>query len=170
MSLAEFDYDLARKISKGEVRGEILTLSGEPVQIEMWEGEETSHPLRGWIGSEDRQYGMFGWTKEGKFYSTGMPHRYNLVLKIEDSKSWIEFDIETARLALAGETGRIVTRDGDPVEILEWENVNTPFSIYGTIHFRGERPAGNAHWTKEGKFHSVSGPDCGFDLFIEEIW
>lgn len=168
MSLAEFDYDLARKISKGEVRGEILTLSGDSVQIEIWGGDEFSYyPLRGWISSEDRQQGMFGWTKEGKFHSTGIPSRYNLVLRVE--KNWMEFDIETAQLALAGETGRIVTRDGDLVEILEWENITPTFSVYGAI-LKGEGLAKTAHWTEKGKFHGPDGPDCGFDLFIEEVW
>ena len=81
----------------------------------------------------------------------------------------IEFDIDTARLALAAGTGKIVTKAGEPVEITCWDtgpeyefyklmgNIKSPFPMY-------ERKG--VGWSRDGKYF-MSGGDSENDLVIK---
>lgn len=79
----------------------------------------------------------------------------------------LEFDIEIAKIALANESGKIVTRLGEDVIIFKWDGPDPFYPIQGEIlSLSHDIPLGT--WTKEGKF---LGKDkvSDHDLFIEEL-
>ena len=45
----------------------------------------------------------------------------------------ISFDVETAKLALAAGTGKIITRNGYPVEITCWDDSHDTWPVVGKI-------------------------------------
>ena len=76
----------------------------------------------------------------------------------------LDFDIETATLAINYETGRIVTRNGRPVTITSYNEsfvyaVEGVFTDSGTLGF----------WSKDGKCNPDSESESDLDLFIEEL-
>lgn len=80
----------------------------------------------------------------------------------------LEFDIETAKLALAVGSGRIVTRSGQKVEIIEWNRVGYHFfPIMGKIFSKESWPTLST-WTYNGRYFD-SGIESENDLFIEEL-
>ena len=75
----------------------------------------------------------------------------------------IPFDVETAKLALAAGTGRIVTRRGYPVEITCWDDSHDTWPVVGKINgvffiFC---------WTTKGRWGHDPEIDTDLDLFIE---
>lgn len=76
----------------------------------------------------------------------------------------IEFDIESAKLAVMVGSGKIVTRSGKEVEIVDWNTGHFPYSIVGNIVYPTYSDL--ASWTSSGKF--LLGKDTDLDLFIEE--
>ena len=82
----------------------------------------------------------------------------------------LEFDVETAQLALLAGTGRVVTREGYPVEITCWDNSKTVgdfWPVEGKIHFPLRDISSSESWTREGKYNCSSGVEHKYDLFIE---
>ena len=77
----------------------------------------------------------------------------------------IPFDVETAKLALLVGTGRIVTRDGRPVEITGWDDSHEIWPVVGII----VDPYSEESWTREGRWGPNPKTDTKFDLFIEEL-
>ena len=75
----------------------------------------------------------------------------------------IKFDYELAKLAVIAGTGRVVTRDGEPVELIGTDSDDKEYPIVGRIEGDHE----NDYWTENGKFLSYR--DTDFDLFIEEL-
>ena len=75
----------------------------------------------------------------------------------------ISFDVETAKLALAAGTGRIVTRRGYPVEITCWDDSHDTWPVIGVI----VNPYSEESWTKEGRWGNDPEVDTELDLFIE---
>lgn len=75
----------------------------------------------------------------------------------------LEFDYELAKLAVSCKTGRVVTRDGEPVELIGIDSDDKEYPIVGRIEGFHE----NDFWTENGKFLSYR--DTDFDLFIEEL-
>ena len=81
----------------------------------------------------------------------------------------IEFDIDTARLALAAGTGKIVTKAGEPVEITCWDtgpeyefykllgNIKSPLPM---LERRG------VGWSRDGKY-LMNGDNSENDLVIK---
>ncbi len=77
---------------------------------------------------------------------------------------YLDFDIEIATLAVNYGTGRVVTRNGRPVTITEYDEsmkfaVHGVFADVGTLGF----------WGKDGKCNPDSESESGLDLFIEEL-
>lgn len=82
----------------------------------------------------------------------------------------LPFDIETSQLALLAGTGRIVTREGYPVEITCWDNskiVGNFWPVEGKIHFPLQDTISLDSWTLEGNYNCSSGVEHKYDLFIE---
>ena len=75
----------------------------------------------------------------------------------------IEFDYELAKLAVSCKTGRVVTRDGDPVELIGTDLNDKEYPIVGRIEGLYE----NDCWTENGKFLSYR--DTDLDIFIEDL-
>ena len=75
----------------------------------------------------------------------------------------IEFDYELAKLAVSCKTGRVVTRDGEPVELIGTNSNDKEYPIVGRIEGFHE----NDYWTEDGKFLSYR--DTDLDLFIEDL-
>lgn len=75
----------------------------------------------------------------------------------------IEFDYELAKLAVIAGTGRVITRDGEPVELIGIDSSYKEYPIIGKIEGDHE----NDYWTENGKFLSYR--DTDLDLFIEEL-
>lgn len=76
----------------------------------------------------------------------------------------IEFDIETATLAINYGTGRVVTRDGRPVTITGY-NESMKFAVEGVFADVGTL----GFWSKDGKCNPDSKSESRLDLFIEEL-
>ena len=77
----------------------------------------------------------------------------------------IEFDIESAKLAVMVGSGKIVTRSGKEVEIIDWNTGRFPYSIVGNIVYPTYSDL--AAWTTSGRYLGED-KDCEYDLFIEE--
>lgn len=75
----------------------------------------------------------------------------------------IVFDYKLAKLAVIAGTGRVVTRDGEPVELIRIDSDDKEYPIVGRIGGDHE----NDYWTENGKYLSYR--DTDFDLFIEEL-
>lgn len=75
----------------------------------------------------------------------------------------IEFDYELAKLSISCKTGRVVTRDGELVELIGTDSNDKEYPIVGRIEGFHE----NDCWTENGKFLSYR--DSDLDLFIEEL-
>lgn len=74
------------------------------------------------------------------------------------------FDIELAELALATGSGRIVTRNGRPVTITEY-NKSSVWAIHGIFTDIGTL----GFWGKDGKCVPNSKSESPLDLFIEDL-
>lgn len=77
---------------------------------------------------------------------------------------YLDFDIETATLAINYGTGRVVTRNKRPVTITGYDEsfvyaVEGVFTDSGTLGF----------WSKDGKCNPDSKSESSLDLFIEEL-
>ena len=72
----------------------------------------------------------------------------------------MEFDVESARLAILCETGRIVTRTGKLVDITEVDLGESIYPISGRISL------GKLSWTIEGKYFADE-RKSEYDLFID---
>ena len=77
----------------------------------------------------------------------------------------INFDIESAKLAVMVGSGKIVTRSGKEVEIVDWDTGRFPYSIVGNIIYSTYSEL--AAWTVSGRYLGKD-KDCEYDLFIEE--
>lgn len=75
----------------------------------------------------------------------------------------IDFDYKLAKLAVIVGTGRVITRDGESVELIGTDSSDKEYPIVGRIEGFHE----NDFWTENGKFLSYR--DTDFDLFIEEL-
>ena len=84
----------------------------------------------------------------------------------------VEFDIETAKLAMAVETGRVVTRLGQEVHIIKWDDSDPDYPIQGKIiGLNGNDslfPPPITTWTINGKYYGDY-RESKLDLFIEEL-
>lgn len=80
------------------------------------------------------------------------------------SKTYLEFDIETATLAINCETGRVVTRNGRPVTITKYEE-SLMYQIEGVLTDTGNLCV----WNKNGKYDTDGVSENDLDLFIEEL-
>ena len=160
--IVPFDINIAKEISSGIREGRILTVGegNHPVKIFQW-NLTGSHPIEGYIDGISTY--SFRWTEDGCFFSSKMYHNKNLCLEIEEY-SKIEFDIDTARLALLAGTGRIVTRQDIGVEITSLEGSDPNFPVEGMISATGTL----IRWSPEGKL-DASSPMPSYDLFIAEL-
>lgn len=77
----------------------------------------------------------------------------------------MEFDIESARLAILCETGRIVTRDGKPITISKVDLADSLYPLYGKI----SGVLGELTWTIEGKYFADE-RKSEYDLFIDTVF
>ena len=77
----------------------------------------------------------------------------------------MNFDIESAKLAVMVGSGKIVTRSGKEVEIVNWNTGGFPYSIVGDIVYPTYSEL--ASWTASGRYLGED-KDCEYDLFIEE--
>ena len=80
----------------------------------------------------------------------------------------LDFDIETAILAVNCGTGRIVTREGREVIITCWNSGDLyHYPIKGYIPSISNCPV---YWTNKGKYTIASASsDSDYDLLIEEL-
>lgn len=76
----------------------------------------------------------------------------------------IEFDIETATLAINYGTGRVVTRNKRPVTITGYDG-SAKFAVEGVFADTGTL----VFWGKDGKFNPDSKSENDLDLVIEEL-
>lgn len=76
----------------------------------------------------------------------------------------IEFDIETATLAINYGTGKVVTRSGRPVTITGY-NESMKFAVEGVFADVGTL----GFWSKDGKCNPDSKSESDLDLVIEEL-
>lgn len=76
------------------------------------------------------------------------------------------FDIESARLAILCETGRVVTRGGQLVTGIKLDNIDSSdeYPIRGKIIVYSHELT----WTYSGKYFA-DGRRSMYDLFIEEL-
>ena len=161
--IVPFDINIAKEISSGIRKGRIVTI-GEgnlPVKIFKWD-HTGSHPIEGYINDGISTY-SYRWTEDGYFFSTKLYHNKNLCLEIE-IYSKIEFDIDTARLALLAGTGRIVTRQDIGIEITSLDGSDPNYPVEGMISATGTL----IRWSPEGKL-DASSPMPSYDLFIAEL-
>ena len=87
-----------------------------------------------------------------------------------NKKVIIPFDIETAQLVTASETGKVITREGKEVTITNW-NSNVPqYPILGKINFIGSPMTRS--WTIDGKliYGMRSTMDLGIEITDEELF
>ena len=160
--IVPFDINIAKEISSGIRKGRIVTV-GEghrPVNIFEW-NLTGSHPIEGYI--DGISIYSFRWTEDGYFFSSKVYHSKNLCLEVEEY-SKIEFDIDTARLALLAGTGRIVTRQDIGIEITSLDGSDPNFPVEGMISATGTL----IRWSPEGKL-DASSPMPSYDLFIAEL-
>jgi hypothetical protein len=84
----------------------------------------------------------------------------------------VEFDIETAKLAMAVGSGRVVTRLGQDVCIIKWDDSDPDYPIQGKIiGLNGDDslfPPPITTWTINGKYYGDY-RESKLDLFIEEL-
>lgn len=84
----------------------------------------------------------------------------------------VEFDIETAKLAVAVGSGRVVTRLGQNVCIIKWDDSDSDYPIQGKIiGLNGDDslfPPPITTWTINGKYYGDY-RESKLDLFIEEL-
>ena len=80
------------------------------------------------------------------------------------SKTYLEFDIETATLAINCKTGRVVTRNGRPVIIIKYEET-LMYPIEGVIIDTGAL----CIWNRDGKYDPDGVSENDLDLFIEDL-
>lgn len=84
----------------------------------------------------------------------------------------VEFDIETAKLAVAVGSGRVVTRLGQEVHIIKWDDSDPDYPIHGKIiGLNGDDslfPPPITTWTINGKYYGDY-RESKLDLFIEEL-
>lgn len=162
--IVPFDINIAKEISSGIRKGRIVTIGEENLPVKIFEWDHTgSHPIEGYIEDGISTTYSYRWTKNGYFFSTNVYHSKNLCLEIEDCPK-IEFDIDTARLALLAGTGRIVTRQDVGVEITSLDGSDPNFPVEGTISDTGTL----IRWSPEGKVDSIH-PIPSYDLFIAEL-
>lgn len=76
----------------------------------------------------------------------------------------LDFDVEIAEIATLCGTGRVVTRDGRGVTILEVDPDASPYPVFGKI----DGLLGELAWRIDGKYFQ-DGRECVHDLFIEEL-
>ena len=74
----------------------------------------------------------------------------------------MEFDIESVRLAILCETGRIVTRTGKLIDITKIDPDEPLYPIFGRI----SGVLGELTWTIEGKYFADE-RKSEYDLFID---
>jgi hypothetical protein len=77
----------------------------------------------------------------------------------------MEFDIESARLAILCETGRVVTRSGKLINITKIDSADPLYPLYGEMNGR----LGELTWTVEGKYFADE-RKSEYDLFIDTIF
>ena len=76
----------------------------------------------------------------------------------------LEFDVEIAEIATQCETGRVVTRSGKRVTILEVDLDESPYPVLGRVNgFLCDMT-----WMIDGKYFQ-DGRESEYDLFIEEL-
>lgn len=84
----------------------------------------------------------------------------------------VEFDIETAKLAVAVGSGRVVTKLGQDVCIIKWDDSDPDYPIQGKIiGLNGDDslfPPPITTWTINGKYYGDY-RESKLDLFIEEL-
>ena len=86
----------------------------------------------------------------------------------------VKFDYELAKLAIAVGTGRVVTRLGQEVRIIKWDDSDPIYPIQGNIiGLNGEDPLSLypppiTTWTINGKYYGDY-RESKLDLFIEEL-
>lgn len=84
----------------------------------------------------------------------------------------VKFDYELAKLAIAVGTGRVVTRLGQEVRIIKWDDSDPIYPIQGNIiGLNGEDslyPPPITTWTINGKYYGDY-RESKLDLFIEEL-
>ena len=80
----------------------------------------------------------------------------------------LDFDPELARLAVIADTGKVVTREGYPVEITCWdtERITDAWPVRGKIHFPLDDLSSVESWTRKGRYSYREGGHK-YDLFIE---
>lgn len=162
--IVPFDINIAKEISSGIREGRILTVGEGNLPVRIFEWNHTgSHPIEGYIDGFSSIY-SFRWTEDGYFFSTKDSHSKNLCLEVEEC-SKIEFDIETARLALLAKTGKIVTRSGKTVNITKVDPSDPLYPLYGEII----GILGELTWTVEGKYFADE-RKSEYDLFIDTIF
>lgn len=160
-TIEPFSLELAKEIVEGRRHGRIRTLDGKEVSIVDWNYSE-SHPIGGY--KEDSPH-IFGWTKDGHFFSNGGENKNNLELELWGIADLIEFDIELAKLAIMAGSGRIVTRCGLKIEVTKFgEDSTDNYPVKGMFAMTGD----SAEWSSSGKIHA-SMPIRDYDLFIEEL-
>lgn len=76
----------------------------------------------------------------------------------------LDFDVEIAEIATLCETGRVVTRSGKRVTILEVDLNESPYPVLGRINGL----LGDMTWMIDGKYFQ-DGRESEYDLFIEEL-
>ena len=157
--IVPFDINIAKEISSGIREGRILTVGEGNLPVKIFEWNNTgSHRIEGYIGTCS-----YYWTEDGYFFSSKVYHSKNLCLEIGEYPK-IEFDIDTARLALLAGTGRVVTRQDVGVEITSLEGSDPNFPVEGMISSTGTL----IRWSPEGKL-DASSPMPSYDLFIAEL-
>lgn len=164
----DFDIKLAQEaILCGT--GKVVTRAGLIVHVDRWDSD-TSFPISGEIISENSRTKL-SWTRKGRYYPhIDTPHDLFIELvSTIDSKKLLELDKETAILGIKCGTGRVVTREGLPVDISNWDVLPNHY-IIGTVpeSFSGVIKPVTITWTSEGKYWGDGG-ESKYDLFIEEL-
>lgn len=77
----------------------------------------------------------------------------------------MEFDIESARLAILCGTGKVVTRSEKEVSITRIEPNDRTYPLYGRLDSKSHELT----WTVEGKYFADE-RESEYDLFIDPIF
>lgn len=84
----------------------------------------------------------------------------------------IEFDYKLAKVAIAVGSGKVVTRQGQEVNIIKWDDFDSDYPIQGKITgLNGDDslyPPSITTWTIYGKYFGDY-KESKLDLFIEEL-
>lgn len=78
----------------------------------------------------------------------------------------LDFDIDLAKDAVELGTGKVITRDGKSVSIIDWDSDSSSFyPIVGKLCVPSSQNSPCIYWSSQG--HYITGCTTKLDLFLE---